>query len=48
MCEGAVIQPIVVQICFFVKVTSVIDRATFVGYMLWGLVFAKGRIRLLQ
>jgi hypothetical protein len=41
---GALIQPIAMEVCTFVKVTNVINHANFGGCMLRGLVSAKGQI----
>jgi hypothetical protein len=41
---GALIQPIAMEVCIFVKVTNVINHAKFGGCVLRGLVSAKGRI----
>jgi hypothetical protein len=43
---GALIQPIAMEVCTFVKVTNVINHANFGGCMLRGLVSAKGQFRL--
>jgi hypothetical protein len=42
--EGALIQPIAMEVCSCVRVTNVINHADFVGCLLWGLVCAKCRI----
>jgi hypothetical protein len=41
---GALIQPIVMEVCTSVKVTNVINRVNFCGCSLRGLASAKGRI----
>jgi hypothetical protein len=44
MREGALIQPIAMEVRTSVKVTNVMNRANFGGCRLKGLVCAKGRI----
>jgi hypothetical protein len=44
MREGALIQPIAMEVCTSVEVTNVINRVNFCGCSLRGLVSAKGRI----
>jgi hypothetical protein len=44
MCGGALLQPIAMEVCTFVQVTNLINRANLCGCRIKGLVSAKGPI----